>query len=158
MTLFWHLTAAALLLWQPAPAQKPSTPPPKPSVTAAKPAATDLTVTLTYKGKGTVDANHRLLAWLFADANVTSNSRPIGSAVTTAKNGDTITFKDVPGTPVYVFVAYDSKGGYDGVSGPPPPGIPTGFYRQAAKGEPTAVKAGGPALKVTFDDTQPWNK
>lgn len=158
MTLFLHLTAAALLFWQPATAQKPAASSQKPSAAAAKPAPTDLTVTLTYKGKGTVDANHKLLAWLFADANVTSGSRPIGSVVTTAKNGDTITFKNVPDTPVYLFVAYDSKGGYDGVGGPPPAGIPTGFYRKTAKGEPVAVKAGGPALKLTFDDSQPWNK
>jgi hypothetical protein len=158
MTLFAHLTAAALLLWQPAPTQKPPVPSKTPSVTAPKPAPTDLMVTLTYKGKGTVDANHRLLAWLFADPNVTSASRPIGSVATTAKNGDTVTFKDVPNTPVYVFVAYDSKGGYDGVSGPPPAGIPTAFYSMGAMGAPAPVKAGGPALKVTFDDSQPWNK
>ena len=56
------------------------------------------------------------------------------------------------------FAAFDSKGGYDGRSGPPPAGIPTGLYAKAAKGPATAVKAGEPAIKLTLDDSQPWNK
>jgi hypothetical protein len=151
------VAATALLLMQsgttkPAPA-KPA--PAKPA--AAKPAATDVAVTLTYKGKGTVDANHLLIVWLFSDANITSSSRPIAT-LSTAKNGDTLVFKDVPPAPVYVFAAFDSKGGYDGRSSAPPSGIPTALYSKGPKGPPTAVKAGGPAVKVTFDDSQPWNK
>ena len=150
-----HVAAAALLLLQPAAtAKKPATPAAK-APAAAKPAPTDLAVVVTYKGKGTVDDNHKLIAWLFTDSNITSNSRPIAT-LTTGKNGQTLTFKDVAATPVYVFTAYDSKGGYDGVSGPPPAGIPTALYRKVAKGPAEAVKAGGPPVKVTFDDSQPW--
>src|SRR5829696_2369751 len=128
-----HLTAAALLLLQPAaPAKKPATPAQKAHAAAAKPAPTDLTVVVTYKGKGTVDENHKVIAWLFTDSAIASSSRPIAT-LSTVKNGDTLTFKDVAATPVYIFTAYDSKGGYDGVSGPPPAGIPTALYRKAAK-------------------------
>lgn len=151
------LAATALMLLQPA-ATKPAPAKPVPAKPAtAKVAATDLAVTPSYKGKGTVDANHLLIVWLFTDANITSNSRPIAT-LSTAKNGDTLVFKDVPPTPVYVFAAFDSKGGYDGRSSAPPAGIPTALYSKGPKGPPTAVKAGGPAVKVTFDDSQPWNK
>jgi hypothetical protein len=159
MTLM-HVAAAALIVMQSGATAKPPAPAAKPQATAAKPAAstpaaTDLAVTVTYKGKGTVDANHQLIAWLFTDPAITSASRPIAT-MSTAKNGDTLTFKGAPATPVYVFVAYDKQGGYDGRSGPPPVGIPTSLY--SAKGKPTPVKAGGAPVKLTFDDSQPWNK
>lgn len=149
------VAATALLLMQTATKPAPAKPAPaRPA--AAKPAATDVAVTLTYKGKGTVDANHQLIAWLFTDPAVTSNSRPIAT-LSTAKNGDTLVFKDVGTTPVYVFAAFDSKGGYDGRTSAPPQGIPTALYSKVAKGPATAVKAGD-AVKLTFDDSQPWNK
>jgi hypothetical protein len=149
-----HLAAALILLQPAAPAKTPAA---TQKAAAAKPGPTDLAVTLTYKGKGTVDDQHRLVAWLFTDPAITSNSRPIAT-LSTGKNGDTLTFKDVPATPVYLFVAFDQKGGYDGRSGPPPAGIPTALYSKGAKGEPTAVKAGGAPLKIAFDDSHPWNK
>ena len=96
-----------------------------------------------------------MIAWLFADPNISSGSRPIATLSTT-KNGDTLVFKEVGNTPVYVFAAFDAKGGYDGRSGPPPAGIPTGLYAKAAKGPATAVKAGEPTIKLTFDDSHPW--
>ena len=155
------VAATALVLMQPATKPAPAKPAPAKSAAAkpaaAKPAATDIAVTLTYKGKGTVDASHQLIAWLFTDPNISSGSRPIATLSTT-KNGDTLVFKEVGNTPVYVFAAFDAKGGYDGRSGPPPAGIPTGLYAKAAKGPATAVKAGEPTIKLTFDDSQPWNK
>lgn len=160
MTMLCAAATALLLLQSTA---KPAPPKPaaaKPAATtpaAAKPAATDVAVTLTYKGKGTVDASHQLIAWLFTEPAITSNSRPIAT-LSTAKNGETLVFKDVGSAPVYVFAAFDSKGGYDGRSGPPPAGIPTALYSKAAKGPATAVKAGEPTVKLTFDDSQPWNK
>ena len=119
-------------------------------------AATDVTVALSYTGKGTVDANHRVLAWLFTDPNVTASSRPVGPAQTLDKKSGTITFKSAPSTPVYIFSCYDEKGGYDGVSGPPPPGIPCTIYKKTASGAATAVKAGGPVVKFVFGDTERW--
>jgi len=139
------ITAAAVaLLLQAAPPAK-----------APAPAATDLPVTVTYKGKGTIDATHRVIVWLFAEGNITSASRPLDHQYVT-KNGDTVTFKGVS-APVYVFAVYDSSGAYDGVSGPPPGGLPSATYRQTPKGPPTAAKAGA-AVKFAFDDSEPWNK
>ena len=143
--LMIHVAATLLAL------QAAKAAPPAPAV-----ASTDVSVAITYTGKGTVDANHKVLAWLFADPNVTSDSRPVAAAQTLDKKSGTITFKNAPSTPVYIFTCYDEKGGYDGVSGPPPPGIPCTIYKKAANGAPTAVKAGGPAVKLTFGDTDRW--
>ena len=152
--LMIEIGATALLLLQPAAAQK--APPSKPAP-AAKPAATDLAVTVSYKGKGMVDGRHRIIVWIFSDANVTSASRPLDTQFVTT-NGDTVVFKNAPAAPVYVFAVYDEKGGYDGISGPPPHGLPSSLYRKAPKTPPVAVKAGGPAIKFTFDDSERWNK
>ena len=96
------LVAAAALLLQPTAAPKPAAQkPPVKAAAAVKPApaATELPVTLTYKGKGAVDEKHKLIAWIFTDANITSASRPVGTQTTT-KNGGTLTFTNVPATPV----------------------------------------------------------
>ena len=152
--LMLEIAATALLLLQPAAAQKAAPPKPAP---AAKPAATDLAVTVSYKGKGTVDAGHKIIVWIFSDANLTSASQPLGTQFVT-KNGDTVVFKNAPAAPVYVFAVYDEKGGYDGISGPPPHGLPSSLYRKGPKTPPVAVKAGGPAIKFTFDDSERWSK
>src|SRR3954466_272511 len=143
------IAAAALLLLQSTAAPKPaSSKPPaaRPAAaaakTAAKTAATDLPVTVTYKGKGTVDATHKVIVWLFTDPNVTSASRPIDHQIAT-RNNDTVTFKDVT-APVYVFAIYDTTGSYDGGGGPPPAGVPSAAYGTAAAGAPAAVKPGAP--------------
>lgn len=160
-----QIAAASLLLFQaaaPAPknaaAQKPAAPKAaasKPAVPA--PAATDVGVTVTYKGKGPVDAGHRILLFAFADPNVTSASRPIGAPQYASKNGETLTFQNVT-SPIYVIAVYDEKGTYDGLSGPPPAGLPATMYRKAPKGAPTAVAPGSAAVKFTFDDSERWNK
>lgn len=149
-----EIAATALLLLQPAAAQKAAPPKPAP---AAKPAATDLAVTVNYKGKGTVDAGHKIIVWIFSDANLTSASRPLDTQFVTT-NGGTVVFKNAPATPVFVFAVYDEKGGYDGISGPPPHGLPSSLYRKGPKTPPVAVTAGGPAIKFTFDDSERWNK
>ena len=144
--LMIHLAAAVLAL------QAAKTTPPASTAVAA----TDVAVAISYSGKGTVDANHKVLAWLFTDPNVTASSRPVGPAQTLDKKAGTITFKSAPSTPVYIFACYDEKGGYDGVSGPPPPGIPCTIYKKTANGAATAVKAGGPVVKIAFGDTDRW--
>jgi hypothetical protein len=160
--MFIHLAAAGLLLLQTAgAATKPAAPKVAPSkatskAAAPKPAATDIAVTLTYKGKGTVDAQHQLIAWLFTETNVTSNSRPVAT-MSTAKNGDTLTFKNAPSGPVYLFTVYDDKGGYDGRSGPPPAGVPNAIYKKALTGDPTPLKPGD-GVVLTFTDANRWNK
>ncbi len=135
--------AAAVLLSQPA-APKP-----------AAPAATDIAVTVTYKGKGPIDASHRVIVWLFSSPDITSASRPVDHQYV-GKSGETITFKGVSG-PVYLFAVYDDKGGYDGLNGPPPAGLPCATYRAAPKDPPAAVKPGS-AVKFAFDDSERWSK
>ena len=148
------LLLAAMLVAQAPKAPAPKTSPAKgPAAKAAAVAATDLPVTVTYKGKGTVDATHKIIVWLFTNPNITADSRPVGTETAT-KNGDTLMFKGVSG-PVYLFAAYDDKGGYDGRSGPPAPGTPTSLYRATPKGAPVAVTA-GKAVKFAFDDSQRW--
>ena len=152
------IAAAALLMFQAATAQKPVAPKPAASKAAtAAPAATDVGVTVTYKGKGPVDASHKIILFAFADSNITSASRPIGAAQFASKNGETLTFKNVT-SPIYVFAVYDEKGTYDGVSGPPPSGIPSATYRKTPKGAPTAVAPGAHAIKFAFDDSERWSK
>jgi hypothetical protein len=151
-----HLCVAGILLLQSATATKP--PAQKPAAAARAAAASgDLRVTLTYRGKGVVDEKHKLIAWMFTDPNVTSASRPIGTETAT-KNGAALTFKNAPATPVYVFAVYDQTGSYDGVSGPPPAGLPYALYKKTAKGAPTAVSAGGAPIAFTFTDAERWNK
>jgi hypothetical protein len=146
------IAAAALLILPPA-ASQPTPQKPKPAA-AARTAPTDLPVTISYRGKGTVDAGKKLIVWLFADANITSASRPITHLIAT-RNNETLVFKDVTTSPVYLFAVYDETGGYDGVSGPPPPGVPSAPYRKAGKGPAVAVKAGAP-IRFTFDDSERW--
>jgi hypothetical protein len=152
------MAVVALLMFQAATAPKQAAPKataPKPA--AAAPKATDVAVTVTYKGKGTVDAGHKIIVFAFADSNITSGSRPAGPAQFATKNGETVTFTNVS-APIYLFAVYDEKGAYDGVSGPPPAGIPSGTYAKVPKGAPAAVAPGSPAVRFTFDDTARWNK
>jgi hypothetical protein len=150
--------AAALLMLQTAAAPKPATPKAATPTAAAAAAVapTDVAVTVAYKGKGAVDAGHKIIVFAFTDANITSNSRPVATQFA-SKSGDTVTFKNVS-APLYLFAVYDDKGTYDGVSGPPPAGIPSTLYRKAPKGAPTAVAPGSAAVKFTFDDTERWSK
>jgi hypothetical protein len=152
-----HVAAAALLLFQAAgPARKPAATAAQKPAAAARQKPTDVGVTVTYKGKGAVDAGHKLIVFAFADADINSGSRPVGTQFA-EKNGQTVTFTDLT-SPVYVFAVYDEKGTYDGVSGPPPAGIPCATYRKTAKGAPTAVAPGSPAIKFAFDDSERWAK
>jgi len=146
------IAAAALLMFQAAGAA-PKQAAPK----ASAPKTTEVSATVTYKGKGAVDAGHRIIVFAFTDPNITSGSRPVAPALYATKNGETVTFKDVA-SPIYLFAVYDEKGNYDGVSGPPPAGIPAGPYRNAPKAAPTAVAPGSPAVKFTFDDSERWSK
>lgn len=159
MTLI-PLVAAAALVLQATAAPKPAAQKPggaaRPAATA-KPAAGTLPVTLTYKGKGVVDEKHKIIAWIFSEPDITSGSRPVGTQITT-KNGGTVMFTNAPSTPVYVIAMYDETGNYDGVSGPPPPGLPYSVYKKTPKGAPTPVTAGTDSVKLTFTDAERWNK
>jgi hypothetical protein len=109
-----------------------------------------LKVTVDYKGAGTVDTTHEVFVWVFDTPNIGADSVPIATDTLTA-NGGTLTFTGLP-KEVYLAMAYDEKGDYDGTSGPPPSGTPINIYDM---GVAKAVATGGAdaVLTVTFDDT-----
>ena len=115
--------------------------------------AGDVVVTVTYTGKGKVDDTHEILVFLFDQPTPTADSEPLGMQTTT-KSGDTVTFKDVPVSPVYVLMVYDEQANYAG-GAPPPPGAPIGSYQK--DGKPIPVTPGPDAkIKVSFDDSVRW--
>ena len=109
-----------------------------------------LKVTVNYKGAGTVDTTHEVFVWVFDNPNIGADSVPIATDALTA-NGGTLTFSGLP-KEVYLALAFDEKGDYDGTSGPPPTGTPITIYEM---GVAKAVATGGidAAVSVTFDDT-----
>ena len=112
----------------------------------------DITVTVTYTGKGKVDDTHEILVFLFDHPAPNENSKPLAREVTT-KSGGTVTFKGVQGDALYITAVYDEKANYDGESGPPPTGTPIATYGKA--GKPIAVKPGaGTKVKMSFDDSK----
>jgi hypothetical protein len=116
----------------------------------------DVTVTVTYTGKGKVDDTHDILVFLFDHPDPTANSKPIAREVIN-KSGGTATFKAVQGDAIYITAVYDEKGDYDGLSGPPPPGTPVATYGKAGKA--IAVKpAKGTKIKMSFDDSRRFGK
>jgi len=84
-------------------------------------AAGAVTVTVNYKGKGTVDASHRVWVWLFNTPDIGPASMPIGQ-MSVEKNGATATF-EVTDERVWIAVAFDEKGVMTG-NEPPPSGTP----------------------------------
>jgi hypothetical protein len=109
-----------------------------------------LKVTVEYKGAGTVDASHEIFVWVFDNPNIGPDSVPIANDALTA-NGGTLSFSGLP-KEVYLAAAFDEKGDYDGMSGPPPPGTPIVVYGEGAA---RAVATGGDdaAVSITFDAT-----
>jgi hypothetical protein len=121
-----------------------------------KPAETrTLKARIKYTGAGTVDEKHRIFLFVFDGPNFAQGgSIPIGFGSTTAKDG-TVTVSGLSVSPVYVAVAFDASGKYDGVSGPPPSGTPMGFYANATGApEPVKIEPGKTAeITVAFDDS-----
>ena len=108
-------------------------------------------VTVTYKGKGTVDASHKLWVWLFDTPNIGAGSMPIAQ-VSLDKNTTEAVFDGVVGDKVYVAVAFDQQGAMMG-DGPPPTGTPIGILA-GKEGAPSPVTPGDKgATTLTFDDT-----
>ena len=113
-------------------------------------AAGDVAVTVTYKGKGTVDQTHEIWVFLFPSPEI-AGARPIATEVV-RKNGGTATFANITESPVYIRTVYDEKGDYDGFSGPPPPGAPIGQYSKDAKTIAPVTPGPGAKIKMTFTD------
>ncbi|MGH9311960.1 MAG: hypothetical protein ACRD1S_02055 [Vicinamibacterales bacterium] len=115
-------------------------------------AAGDVAVTVTYKGKGPVDETREVWVFLFDTPDLGPGARPVATQ-TVKKNGGTATFTGVTQSPVYVRIAYDEKGDYDGFSGPPPPGTPLGQYSTDGKTIAPVTPGPGAKIKVVFDDS-----
>jgi len=110
-----------------------------------------LKVTVDYTGTGTVDATHEIFVWVFDTPNIGVDSVPIANDVATA-NGASLNFSGLP-KEVYLAVAYDEKGDYDGTSGPPPSGTPVTIYGDMGVAKAVATGGADATVSVTFDDT-----
>ena len=114
----------------------------------------DLTVTVSYTGKGPVNDKSDVLVFLFDHPDPTAESRPL-DLQTVTKNGGVATFKAVTAPSVYVIAVYDEKANYDGKSGPPPAGTPIATYSRS--GKPVAVNpAKTPKVSFKFGDEKRW--
>lgn len=112
----------------------------------------DVTVAVSYKGKGPVDATHEVWVFLFDTPAIGQGVRPL-SVQTIKKSGESSTFRNVAQDPVYIAVAYDEKGDYDGNVAPPPSGAPIAYYSLDGKPVASPVKtAGGAKIAVSFSD------
>ena len=134
-----------------------ATPPPAKPAPAAAIAATDVAVTVSYTGKGVVDAGHNILVFLFSTPTVGPDSQPLGAPQIVTKNGQTVTFNNITTKPVYIFAIYNEKGTYDGRSGPPPAGTPIGMYGTAKGATPVTPGMKTP-VKLTFTGATKWGQ
>ena len=129
---------------------------PKPPAPAAPAVGGDVTITVSYTGKGVVDDATNIIVFLFDHPNPGAGSRALGIQPVT-KNGGVATFKGITASPVYVVAVYDEKNNYDGTMGPPPPGTPWAVYGVTAK-TPARAVVPGPKGKITFrfDGSNRW--
>ena len=107
-------------------------------------------VTVNYKGKGTVDAKHRVWVWLFASPDIGPGSMPIAELSIEA-NGIVATFDGIDAERVWIAAAYDESGSMSG-NAPPPSGSPVGVF-VSTEGAPKSVAPGESAVVLTFDDS-----
>jgi len=121
-----------------------------------KPATTrTLKAKLNYTGAGTVDEKHKIFLFVFDSPDfMQGGSMPVGFGSASAKDG-TVTITDLAVSPIYIAVAYDPTGGYDGQSGPPPSGASMGVYAKTpGTPEPVKIDPGKTAeITVAFDDS-----
>ena len=118
---------------------------------AAHDTAGTVKVTVNYKGKGKVDASHKLWVYLFDTPDIGPGSMPIDMTAI-EKNGADAVFENVAGDKVYIAVAFDESGSMMG-DGPPPTGSPVGIL-SGTDGVPSPVTPGAAKGAVlNFDDT-----
>ena len=116
----------------------------------ARVAAGTVKVTVNYKGKGTVDAKHRLWVWLFSSPDIGPGSMPIAE-ISIDANGALATFDGIDADRVWIAAAFDESGTMSG-NAPPPSGSPVGLL-VGSDGAPKSVVPGESAAVMTFDDT-----
>jgi hypothetical protein len=119
---------------------------------ATRVAAGTVKVTVHYKGKGKVDATHKLWVWIFDTPNIGPGAMPVDQ-VSIDKNDVEAVFDGVALDKVYIAVAFDESGAMMG-DAPPPSGSPVGILI-GKDGIPAAVVSGSKdAAVLTFDDSQ----
>jgi hypothetical protein len=122
------------------------------SLNAEPVAAGAVKVTVHYKGKGKVDASHKLWVWVFDTPNIGAGSMPLDQ-IALDKNGIDAVFEGVVADKVWIAAAFDEGGVMQG-DAPPPPGSPIGLLL-GKDGAPLAVTSGAKdAVVLTFDDSQ----
>ena len=126
-----------------------------PNGLSAQQPESNVNVTVSYTGKGTVSDANQIWVFLFKTPDVNASSQPLDVRAL-GKNGSTAQFTAVGSEPVYVYVLYDEKGGYDGRLGPPPAGTPIGMYSLDKKTAAPVKAAKGTQLKITFGDSVRW--
>jgi len=114
-----------------------------------------LKVTLEYKGSGVVDAEHRLVVFVYDTDNIGHQATP-DPLVTgaTEKNGGILDFS--PGkSPVYLVAYYDKAGSYKADLKDLPSGVPAALHgSDPAAADPVQLKTGQVVqVKITFDDS-----
>lgn len=122
------------------------------AVILKQPKTNEVSVTVAFSGKGAVDATHEIWVFLFDTPNIGQGVRPL-AVQTIKKSGETTIFRNVIQDPVYVSVAYDDKGDYDGNLAPPPKGTPIAYYTVGSKATAAPVKTAASAkIMLTFND------
>lgn len=119
---------------------------------AASVAAGNVKVTVHYKGKGKVDAAHKIWVWVFDTPNIGPGAMPLDQ-LALDQNGIDAVFEGVAADKVWIAAAFDESGAMTG-DAPPPPGTPIGIL-MGKDGAPVAVMSGAKDTAVlTFDDSQ----
>lgn len=108
-------------------------------------------VAATYKGKGAVDAKHRIWVWLFDTPDIGPGSMPIAE-MSIDSNGGVAAFNGIDAKRVYIAVAFDEGGIMNG-NAPPPSGSPIGILL-GKDGAPRSVAPDEDVVSVLFDDSQ----
>ena len=110
-----------------------------------------VTITVHYKGQGTVDARHKIWIWVFDTPDIGPTAMPVREE-SLAVNGGSIAVDGLGPDRVWIAVGYDERGDSAG-NAPPAPGSPIGIY-SADGGAPTGlITTDRPAAVVTFDDS-----
>ena len=128
---------------------------PHPSVNAAPIVSSEtagtVKITVHYKGKGKVDASHKLWVWVFDSPNIGAGSMPLGQ-VALDRNDTEAVFEGIAGN-AFIAAAFDESGAMTG-DAPPPPGTPIGLL-MGADGKPAAVTPDSTTrIALVFDDSQ----
>jgi hypothetical protein len=108
-------------------------------------------VSVTYKGKGTVDSRHRIWVWLFDTPEIGPGSMPIAE-LSIERNGGDAAFEGIDAKRVWIAAAFDESGTMSG-NAPPPSGSPIGLLL-GADGSPRSVVPGEGPIAFAFDDSQ----